>query len=210
MLGPIEPVTYRAGTAVYRTNEPISHLIFVDRGLFTMARRIENGQRPVIVSAAGGPSSILGLHTLMHPAPSLYDQNALTLLRGWTIHRDAIHAAISRDPVFGEEMQRLAHIVHAAIADRAACRGVHTVEQRYCRQLMIFYRAMGPVIPVRRSAMARIVAISRSRSFDISANLGGIVTFHTNGLVIDDPAALEQRACGCFHTLAEWKAGIED
>jgi CRP-like cAMP-binding protein len=211
MLAPIEPVTFATGNVIYCQNEPITHLIFVDHGLVRAARRIEDGHRAVVIWVYGGPQYTIGTHSVLQRAESLFDYTALTDVRGWRINRRAMHATMSRDFPFTERIQEIARITQGAVADVAACRGVHTVQQRYCRQLVMLHRAWGSnYIPVSRPLLAEIVALSRGHSFRVAAGLKGIVTFHAESLVIDDLAALERRACHCFRGLAEWEDGINN
>jgi CRP-like cAMP-binding protein len=211
MMAPIEPVNFVAGNSIYCQNEPITHLIYVDSGLLSVARYLEDGWRQVVLHASGGPHSVIGTHTLLQRAESLYDYRALTEVRGWRVHRAALHGVMSDDVVFAQKMQALVRTSNAAIADIAACRGVHSFEQRFCRQLLMLYHAMGHShIPVSRRALAEMIPMSRGHAFRLAGELRGIVTFHTESFVIDDVVALERRACRCFRVLAEREAWVSN
>jgi CRP-like cAMP-binding protein len=146
---------------------------------------------------------------LQRAAESLYDYTALISLHGWRVHRTAIHSVMADDVAFAQQMQALVRTSHTTIADVAACRGVHSVEQRFCRQLVMLQRAMGSEhIPVTRPMLAEMVPLSRGHAFRVAASLRGIVTFRVDSLTIDDLEALEHRACRCVQVLAEREAGI--
>jgi hypothetical protein len=212
MLAPIEPAGFEPNNVIYCQDEVVSHLIFINRGLYSLARCIDDGHRPVIIWAYGGPYGVLGTHTLLQRSESLYEYKALTKLRGWKVRRDVMHAAMSRDVGFSKKLQAIARISHAAIGQIAACRAVHTFERRFCRQLVMFQQAMeSNYIPVSRRMLTEIVPMSRGYSFRLVASLRGIVTFQQESLVINDLEAVERRACGCFRQIvAERRGEIKD
>ena len=202
VLEPIEPVRWRAGRVIYQQGEPVTHLIFVDTG-WGLVRRNVVGHAPVAVWAFYGPTTILGLHAMLQRPESTYDYAALTEVTGWRIERDAMHDLMAVDTGFAQRLQVWVRWSHVGIAQVAACRAVHSLEQRLCRHLlMLRARAEGDRVDCPRRVLTEMVPMSRDSFHSLGRRLAGAVSFTRGGFEVHDAAALEARACGCFRD--EW------
>jgi CRP-like cAMP-binding protein len=200
MLRPIEAVTFPEARVIYCQGEQISHLIFCDTGLFSTLRLVVNeANRPVEIWCAGGRCGVIGAHTLLQPAASLYEFVARIEITGWLVRREALHHVMARDVGFAERMQALNRATHATVGQVAACRAIHNYEQRLCRQLLMIRAALETDrIPLQIQVLAEMIPMSRQHLYRVAAGLRDVFRFATPGVEIIDPEALERRACTCF------------
>lgn len=114
----------------------------------------------------------------------------------------------------------VASYVHAFLnmtAQTAACNRLHEVETRLARWLSLIYdRVLIDDFPLRQEFLASMLGVHRP-SVTIAANAlqrAGAISYTRGQIHINDPVALRQSACECYHIIesvfdgmlgAEWR-----
>lgn len=198
-LAPIEPIALPAGGIVYRQDEPITHLIFIDSGLGSALRHVPGSRQPVEIWTFGGSLGVIGTHTILNEPESFFEYRTRISGTGWRVSRTKIQAAMERDGNFRDHMRALVHTTSLGIAQQSACNVAHSFEQRLCRTLMMIHEAVDGVVPLSRRTLSEMVPVTRSYMYKLAAEkLAGAVAFVGATFQILDVAEVERRACGCF------------
>jgi CRP-like cAMP-binding protein len=208
-LGPLEYVSFGRGEIIFRQNEPITHLIFPDEGLWSVLFYLSESVPPVDVWSFAGPYGMLGSHTLLHRAEAVFEFRARLPSFGWRVSRDAMHDLMARDIPFSRRMQELVRLTMTELARIVFCRSIHSREQRVCRLLLTTSEGIGSnAVALSRATLAEMEAMSRSHVYAIAETLDGVVRFSREAFEIIDRPALEARACDCLKGIYEWRARI--
>lgn len=205
-LGPLDFVKLHRNRYVYRTGQPIDHIIFVESGLGSTLQVMPGRQTVVEIWTYGGAYGMIGSHTLFGRRESLYDYITRIDSCGWRVSRDAIDRAVANDPDLAVRIGILARITNMGISQVTACRGIHSIEQRLCRLLLVIREAIdSDLITLSATALARMVPMSRGFLYDLAnSSLFGVIVLSRGVVCIRDAAALERRACPCLrHVAAE-------
>jgi CRP-like cAMP-binding protein len=210
-LQPIELVELPVDQIVYRQDEPITHMIFVESGLISTLRHVRERPEPVELWSFGGLFGFLGTHTLLHRAESIYEYRTRIAVTGWSVPREAIHGLMVDDLEFSLRMQAHVRNGYAEIANVAACMAIHSQEQRLCRLMLLIAQAVGTDrVSLRRRVLRGMVGMSRTHIFQVGRRLGGLVTIEREHFEIHDRAGLDARACGCLRGTYEARGAITD
>jgi CRP-like cAMP-binding protein len=201
LLGDLGYVTMRRGQIVYRQGELVSHLIFMDTGLTSTLLHLSSRQVVDIWPVAG--QGIIGTHTLLQRrAESLFEYRTRIEGSGWRVRREVMHEAMSKDFSLAQQMQDVIRLTLAGMAQMAACRAVHNIDQRLARMLLSISARLGSArVPLSRGTLAQMLATHRGNLYERTAKLRGIVTFDADAYEIHDATALEALACGCFRKM---------
>lgn len=206
-LEPIEFVELPANGIIYRQDEPVTQLIFVDYGLGSTLRRVPSRPDPVEIWTWAGPLGFIGTHTLLHRPDSIYEYRTRIAGSGWRVSREAMHGLIADDREFAARM--LAHVRngYAEMANVAACMAIHNQEQRLCRLLLVIAQGVGSDrVELRRRVLRGMVEMSRTHMFQVARRLRNVVTIERDVFEIHDRAGLEASACQCLRDMYDQRA----
>lgn len=198
LLEPIVPVVLRARQIVYRVEEPVTHIYFVERGLMSLIRPLSDGKRVEIWTSGG---SMAGGNTLFQVPESLHDVVMRTEAIAWRISRETIHAAMRADPALERRFKAWVHYIDVTIAQSAACQRVHTVPQRLCRQFLAFREILGgDRFEVSPHALSLMLTRSRSKTSRILAEFAaqGLIVHDRRSVKILDWSGIAAQSCACF------------
>lgn len=198
LLEPIEPMILRARQVLYRLDDPVTNLIFVERGLMSSIRPLSDGKRVEIWTSGG---TMAGGNTLFQVPESLHDLIMRTEAIAWRISRETIHAAMRANAALERRFKAWVHYVDATIAQSAACQRVHTVPQRLCRQFLAFHEILGGNrFAVTPHMLSRMLTRSRPQTNKILVEFtkAGLITHNRRSVEILDWEGVKERSCACF------------
>lgn len=198
LLEPITPVVLRAGQVIYRVEEPVTNLFFVERGLMSFFRPMSDGKR-VEIWISGG--TMIGAPTLFQVPESVHELVMRTEAIAWRISRETIHAAMRADAALERRFKAWVHYIDVTIAQSAACQRVHTVPQRLCRQFLAFREILGgDRFEISPHALSGMLTRSPSQTNKILAAFvrTGLITHDRKSVEIIDWTGIKARSCACF------------
>jgi CRP-like cAMP-binding protein len=207
LLEPLERVTLRAGQVVYRMEQPVTHFIFPEGVLLSFVFILADGQAVDVLTSA---STIIGGHTIFQVPESVH----MILIRvgggGWRVPRARLLDAMKRDPALFERLRALVHVMDRLMARNVACRSAHSVEQRFCRLLLIARDAVeGEQLPLSIPMIADMLSAHRGSLNRLARAISaeGVIAFDQHRHIeLRDPAAVEARACVCYRETADDRA----
>lgn len=209
LLEPLH-IELRRGDYLYEQGQPITHLVFLDSG-FVSNLRMTPDNIATEVWGVGGPTGLIGLHTMLHDPESLYTYVTRIEGEAWMVRRDAMHGAMAAEPAFAMYIQRIARSMSDDLARMFACRIAHSPAQRFTRLLLMIAEGIGSRhIPLSRATLTEMMGVSRRLVQLLARELGRIATFEGQSLIIHRMAELENRACPCFKGIYERRRQIAE
>jgi CRP-like cAMP-binding protein len=202
LLAPLEPVTLHRNDVVHEADQLVRHLVFMESGLVSLIRPLRDGKRiplwtfnPLVIGTA-----------IRYWMPvAVHDAVVQIGGHGWRVPRERILDAMSRDGLFRQAYFGWVTYCDYAIAKSAACQIAHTVEQRFCRLLLVAERAVGSPIALSLSQIAAIMPASPAHVYRVAGALeaAGALVNHRDRIEVRDIAIVRSHACICFDALGE-------
>jgi CRP-like cAMP-binding protein len=189
------------GQVLGRTGGGVSHFYFVERGLISLVRPMQNGEGVEI--SAVGPEGIAppgAVFDLERGVFELVVQISGSALR---IRREELRRVLEQDRDFVQFMRGYASAALSRMAQTAACNILHTVAQRCCRWLLtahdsarsdtfaLTHEFLGVTLGVRRASVSAAAQ---------SLQRAGLIRYSHGNMTIVNRRGLERAACECYAT----------
>ena len=191
------PLEYRQ--SLYRANEPIRFVYFIESGVGSLVNTMANGQAAEVGTI--GNEGMVGLPLLLGDdrAPtSVYVQvpGAGLRMRAALFRRELAQSA-SMQTV----MLRYAHAFFNKVAQSAACNHFHTIQQRCCRCLLMTHdRMRTDEFLLTQEFLAMMLGVQRTGVTTSAGALqrAGFIRYRRGNVTIIDRSELERHACECY------------
>jgi CRP-like cAMP-binding protein len=192
------------GDVIKRVNQPVEHYYFVNRGLISLVKTMQDG-RSVEIGVVGiegftAPHTLFGLNRAATDAMVQIPGNA------FRVKRDDLMRLLTEDGLLRKRLERYAHFAHSAITQTAACNRLHLLEARCCRWLLISHdSARSDTFELTQEFLAMMLGVQRS-GVSIAANdlhKAGLISYHHGQVTITNRAGLEEGACECYAAMQE-------
>lgn len=190
------------GQVLDRPDGSVQHLYFVNRGLVSLVKTMQDG-RSVEISTVGiegmtYPNAVFGIETALLESVVQIPGEVLR------IRRDVLSAEMERDEELLGLMQNYTRFAIEQIIQTAACNRLHSLEERCCRWLLTAHdSALSDTFPLTHEFLATMLGVQRS-GVSIAAMLlkkAGLIQYTRARVTITDRAGLEEAACECWGAL---------
>jgi CRP-like cAMP-binding protein len=191
-----------AGEVLFDVGAPVTYLYFVERGLVSLVKRMEDGKSLEVGSVGtegvSTPNAIFGADRAIVES---------------IVQIPGIVLRIKRDDFtkFLDEDRNFRHIIHAYIsvalnqlAQVAACNAMHSLEERCARWLLIGRdNALSETFTVTHDALAGALGVRRASVSVAAAALqkAGFISYARGNVTILDRSGLHAVACECYPTI---------
>ena len=199
VLPKLEHVTLTAGQVLYKADQEIDQVYFLEHAVVAMIDTMEDA-RTVEVGIIGR-EGIVGINVLLGGV--ITPDKAIVQLSGGAMRMSA--NALRSEMRFGSPLQQLllayARSFLAVISQSVACSQHHDIEQRLARLLLTLdYYAGSREFPMMQAALAALLGVRRS---GISAAAGkfqaqGLMRYERGRIRVIDRRGLEKKSCECY------------
>ncbi len=207
----LEPVELKRGFVIYRPDARIEKLYFVNRGLISLVRTMNDG-RTVEIGAVG-IEGLMGLEALFGVERATLEcivQLPGTAFRG---SPDVLRAEMRRSQLLQALLHGYYNLALSQIAQTAACNRLHTLEQRCCRWLLIAHdSAREESFSLTHEFLAMMLGVQRG-GVSLAANAlqqAGLIRYARGRITITNRPGLEAAACECYGTIRRLIANLFD
>ncbi len=202
MLDQCDHVELASGQVIYAAAEAVEYAYFVNRGLVSLVKIMEDGRSVEI--AAVGTEGLLGLFASAHRSGRAFVEHIVqvpaTALR---ISRKTLQNAISKHDALRRVMTQYLLLTVKLLVQVSACNRLHSLEQRCCLWLLVAHdNAFSDQFQLTHESLASFLGVQRS-SISMTANAlqkRGLIRYAHGQVSILDRAALERAACECYRT----------
>jgi CRP-like cAMP-binding protein len=198
----LEPVDLAAGQVIYYPKAPIRHSYFITRGLVSLVTTMKDG-RSVATGAIGiegvtGPDALLGITNALSECTVQIPGAALRTTP------DILQREMGQSEAVRELVRRFAQTTVSQLAQIAACNGLHSLQERCCRWLLIGHdSARSDSFLLTHELLAMILGVQRTGISIAARNLqeAGVIHYHRGHITIANRQRLEATACECYATI---------
>lgn len=195
----LQAVTLAYRQSLYRANEPVQFVYFIETGVGSLVNTMANGQAAEVGTI--GSEGIVGLPLLLgdNQAPtSVYIQvpGAGLRMKATLFKRELARSASMR-----AVMLRYAHAFFNQVAQSAACNHFHSLQQRCCRWLLMTHdRMQSDEFLLTQEFLAMMLGVQRTGVTAAASVLqrAGFIRYTRGNVTVLDRRGLEQRSCECY------------
>jgi len=202
LLPYLEPVSFRLKEVLFTTGEPIQYVYFLKSGLVSLLSMMADG-RTVEVGSVGS-EGVVGLSALMGSGPSC--NQAIVQVSGSAVRIKAglLKEEFKRGGVLQDLLLGCAQDLYAQASQTAACNGLHTVEKRLARWLLLV-RDHSPSdrLEVTQELLAQMLGVGRSTVTLTAIELqrARLIEYSRGKIRILDRTGLEEVSCECYRAV---------
>lgn len=199
----MELASLERGQPIFRRAGPIDHVYFPLTAVISMMGETPGGAAAEV--AVVGRDGALGLVALMCGARAPF--RALVDVSGsaYRIPATALRAELARVQAVQAAFLKYLTARMTTIAGHALCNGQHSIEQRFCRALLLrLERSPTNTFTLTHEAMAYALGTERAGVTRTALDLKrlGAITYEHGLVTVLDPSLVEQHACKCLDTLS--------
>jgi CRP-like cAMP-binding protein len=205
LRGQMERVTMRSGDILQAAAEPAKSIYFVKSGIISLLAPLEQGGRIEIGhvgrEGAAGIHAALGAETLTSEIMAQSD--------GVVLRADVavVRGMMELSPRLRKGLTGFANMLHAQVAQTAACNGAHEVVQRLARWLLMVHdRSDGDTLLLTHELISLMLGVTRPGVTIAAGALqkAGLIQYSRGRLTIIDRIGLEGVACECYGIVAAY------
>jgi CRP-like cAMP-binding protein len=199
-----ERVSCSLRESFFEINEPFERVLFPITGMGSLVTVLKDGT--TLEAMTVGREGFLGL-PLFHGV-NVARCKAMCQIEGefFQLSPQDFTSLVASAPTLRSRLHRYAQLSSEVIAQTAACNGIHLIEQRCARWLLITADAVGRTnFNLTQEFLSQMLAVRRP---GVTVAIGGLerhgLIEHRYGRVsIVDVEGLKKTACECYHTIAE-------
>lgn len=189
---------------IFEANEPFDRILFPITGMGSLVTVLKDGTS--LEAMTVGREGFMGL-PLFHGI-EVARCKGMCQVEGefYQMSPADFTSLVQAAPGFRARLHRYAQLCNEVIAQTAACNGIHLIEQRCARWLLITCDAVGRTnFNLTQEFLSQMLAVRRP---GVTVAIGGLERLglieHRYGRVsIVDVEGLKRVACECYHTINE-------
>jgi CRP-like cAMP-binding protein len=195
----LETVEMAKGQVIGRFDRPIEHIYFINRGLVSLVKTMEDGR--MVEVGAVGIEGVTDPYALFRTRRAILDTIAQIPGTAARIKRETLLDELERDPPLREQLRRYSAFSFGQVAQTAACNRLHSLEERCCRWLLIAHdNADANMVPLTHEFLALMLGAQRA-GISIALSVlrqSGLIEYSRGQVHIENRNGLLRRACECY------------
>ena len=208
----LDPVSLPAGHLFHRRAELLRTVYFPDDGVTAVASAMRDGR--TIEVATIGREGMVGLSAFLGTAVASTD--ALVVLpvsAAYGLAVDRFRTEIARRGPLFTAVSRYAAAFLEVVMQTAACNGLHPVEDRCCRWILLTHDRVGrDEFALTHDALAGLLGVRRPTISVVVRGLerAGLLQVSRGRVAVINRAGLESAVCECYRTIRSHLAALSD
>jgi CRP-like cAMP-binding protein len=195
----LEFVRLRQRQVLYRSNEPITHLDFIESGIVSLVTILSDGGTSE--GAIIGTEGVVGFRPLLGWDSA--EQHAIVQFSGsaWRMTVETGARLFFEVPEFRAAILRFAGYVVSLAIQNAACNRLHSAVQRLARRLLMLSERVPGALELTQEYLAAMLGVRRTGVTQVAQSLrrSGLIEYRHGLITILDRKGLETAACECYH-----------
>ncbi len=178
---------------------PIDQIYFPCSGVVSSITLMDNGDS--IEVATVGKEGLVGLLAFLDAEESPHRQLVQVPGEAWRMKAPTFRAEASKPGPFRKLISRYHTAFHYQVSQSVACNGLHTVQRRCCRWILMTHdRAGGDVFPLTHEFLAHMLGVRRVSITEVLKPLqkAGLVSNRRGEITVLDRPGLEKASCECY------------
>jgi CRP-like cAMP-binding protein len=201
ILPQLKTVDLSQGMALYEAGERIHQVYFPDEATISYLSGTADGE--TLEVCVIGNEGVVGIPSLLADSTPF---RAVVQLpgRAYVMRRDALRKEFKRCEALHRILLHYTNALLIQIAQTAVCNKFHSVEERFCRWLLMAHdRSVADEVPLTQEALSRVLG-SRRASVSVTASAfqkKGAIRYSRGVIRILDRKHLETSSCECYETI---------
>jgi CRP-like cAMP-binding protein len=202
----LDVVSLSVKTLLQSPGEAMEHVFFPGAGFCSELAVLEDGT--MVEIATIGREGVAGALNATTDGPAwsaLMVQGPMPTC--YRMPGNAFHEEMARRGTFYDIVARYTHALTRLIMQSTACNAVHGVEQRLARWLLTAHDHMrSDCFPLTQEFVAMMLGVGRPTVATVAGKLqrAGLITYRRGQVAITDRDQLENAACECYRTIADF------
>ncbi len=195
----LTPVSFTHGDLLYKTEQRIKHVYFVNSGVVSLVANMKDG-RGVEVGLVGN-DGMVGLSVALGDDVSPTDAIVQIADGALRLNTDELKKEMGREGKLLSLLQLNALVMIKQVSQTAACNGSHTVGERLARWLLMCHdRVPGDEIKLTQEFISQMLGIRRSGVSEAATLLQSrnLISYSRGNITIMNRSGLEAFACECY------------
>ena len=195
----LEPVELKLGQVLYRPEETITDVYFLNNAMSSVIATTPDGQSAEV--GVVGREGIVGIDVLMQVDSSPNEQIIQLPGGALRIRTEIIREEFKRGSAFQDLSLRYIHALLSQISQTALCNRLHSVEQRLSRWLLMCHdRATGDELTLTQEFLAIMLGVNRPTVTTSALILQGgrLIKYSRGKITVLDREGLEDFTCDCY------------
>jgi CRP-like cAMP-binding protein len=187
---------------MFEEDDTIDRVYFPLTGMVSLVVPLKGGT--TVEAMTVGKEGFIGLPLLNQVPTARYKGICQIEGKFLSLSADAFLSVIDDVPDLLRRLRRYAQFASEVAAQSAACNGVHNVEQRCARWLLVTSDAIGETtFNLTQEFLSQMLAVRRSGVTVTMAGLAkrALVSYKYRNVTLLDVPGLEQASCECYATI---------
>lgn len=199
LLPDLESVYLPHKQVIYEANELIKYVYFPTDAVISLINLMENGADVEVGTI--GKEGMLGIPVFLAGDRSFNQAIAQIPGNAVRMKADVFKHNITPDSPLYKLLQRYTQALFSQIFQSVSCNGLHSVEKRCCRWLLITQdRVEGNQFPLTQEFLACMLGVRRASVNEVCSLLqkAGFISYSRGSVTILNRQALENTSCACY------------
>ena len=187
---------------MFETGDTIETVYFPLTGMASLVIVLEDGT--TVEALTAGREGFIGVPLLNGVMTARYKGICQVEGKFLTLSAEAFLSILDRLPEFSRRLHRYSQYASDVAAQSAACNGIHRVEQRCARWLLVTSDAIGSTtFNLTQEFLSQMLAVRRPGVTVAMASLAkkGLISYRYRQVTLLDVPGLKETACECYATI---------
>ena len=199
LISGTEPVVLRAGDALSEAGKRLSKVYFpID---CSISLTVPVAGRPPLEVGLIGYEGMLGIPLVLGASTSAFRADVQGTGHAWRVDAARFTRHLEENRQFRRRMNAYAHVLLMQMAQTAACKNFHAVEERLARWLLMSRdRARSDQISLTHEMLSQLLGVRRA-GVTLAANAlqkRALISYTRGQIRLLDTRGLEAAACTCY------------
>ena len=198
----LTPVDMERKQSVYEPGSAIGHVYFPEQGLISVVSTMNDGS--TIEVATIGCEGMSGLPLVFGIDHSPHRHLVQIPGTAWRMAAADLREEIEHDSRLRRLLFRYDMAFVSQIMQSVACNGLHTVQERCCRWLlMCLDRSTSPEVVITHEFLAQMLGVRRATITEVLRPLQdeGMIRYRRGVVAVVDRLRLEEASCECYQAI---------
>jgi CRP-like cAMP-binding protein len=199
LMPDMKPTLLPLGWNIYGTRDQTKHVYFLTEGIVCRVYTMENGASTE--TGVTGRDGMIGIPSFLGGGTMPGEDMVLVTGYAYRLSEKLLRNEFDRGGPMHHLLLRYTQTLMTQIAQTAVCNRHHSLEQQFCRWLLICLdRLPSRELIMTQELIGNMLGVRREGITEAAGHLqdAGLIEYHRGHINVLDRSGLEARACECY------------